>query len=446
MRHLLALFAALFLTLSLVPTTTAQNAPGAEGPADEQRYVEVIFTVDADSGETIRAHAKATLAALDLPYSEYASRLRYVYEHTINGYALLLTDWEADKAERLFGDGNAFGVQGMTASRAFANGTPFMEAVSEQQASVFAATEKVPEGVVRIAGTSPTATPNVDVAIIDTGTSKDHPDLNVVGGYDCIDPDIPYGVDGNGHGTHVGGTVGALLNGSGVVGVAPGANLYSVRVLDASGRGSTASVICGIDWVAGQADVIDVANMSLGGAIEQLLPCGGGDPLHDAVCILTERVPLVVAAGNSAEPITKVAPAAYPEVIAVSAMADYDGQGGGLALAPGAACTASTPDDQFASFSNYGDVAFAAPGVCVISTYVDSEGIYRYAWGSGTSMSSPHGTGCLARYLNDNPDQREQVAEAVVAWSQSRAGTALLGDRDAVAEPLLNCAGIPRAA
>jgi len=110
-------------------------------------------------------------------------------------------------------------------------------------------------------GTNPIA---VDVAIIDTGIDLDHPDLNVVGGKNCVPGATSYD-DAQGHGTHVAGTVAARDNTIGVVGVAPGARLWAVRVLGPTGQGTLSDVICGVDWVTLNHHVIEVANMSLGG-------------------------------------------------------------------------------------------------------------------------------------------------------------------------------------
>lgn len=111
--------------------------------------------------------------------------------------------------------------------------------------------------------------------------------------------------DGNGHGTHVAGTIGARYNGSGVVGVAPGIRLYSVRVLNNAGSGSTASVVCGIDWVTKNAAklAIKVANMSLGGGGSDDGNCGNtnNDAMHKAICSsVAAGVTYVVAAGTAA--------------------------------------------------------------------------------------------------------------------------------------------------
>jgi hypothetical protein len=113
---------------------------------------------------------------------------------------------------------------------------------------------------------------DVDVAVIDTGIDFQHPELNVMGGINCTLGNLfsavcdAGGDDDHYHGTHVAGTIGAIDNGSGVVGVAPGARLWAVKVLNKRGSGYSSWIIAGIDWVAANAATIEVANMSLGGA------------------------------------------------------------------------------------------------------------------------------------------------------------------------------------
>lgn len=199
------------------------------------------------------------------------------------------------------------------------------------------AAQTVPTGILRInvdlsstISGNGSGTVGVDVAVIDTGIDLDHPDLNVVGGVNCnkgrsFD-------DGNGHGTHVAGTIGALDNNTGVVGVAPGARLYAVRVLDNSGSGSWASVICGVDWVTANANTIEVANMSLGGSGSEEGCNDGG--LQEAICAsVAAGVTYVVAAGNESDDAANHVPVAYDQVITVSALADFNGEPGGGAAA-----------------------------------------------------------------------------------------------------------------
>jgi subtilisin family serine protease len=232
------------------------------------------------------------------------------------------------------------------------------------------------------------STVGVGVAIIDTGISS-HADLNIAGGVNC-NTGGSYS-DGHGHGTHVAGTVAA--NGT-IVGVARGAPLYAVRVLSNSGSGSWAQIICGVDWVTARASFIKVANMSLGGSGSEGSCNDGG--LRQAICAsVAAGVTYAVAAGNSATDASSFVPATYPEVITVSALADFDGAPGGL----GSPTCRSDVDDTHANFSNYGDdVDIIAPGVCIESTW-NNGGRNTI---SGTSMASPHVAGAAALYLQNN--------------------------------------------
>ena len=293
----------------------------------------------------------------------------------------------------------------------------------------------IPSGVSRINGElSSTVTGdgsgsvNVDVAIIDTGITKQS-DLNVVGGKNCLGGSPKNYKDENGHGTHVAGTVGARDNDIGVVGVAPGARLWAVKVLDANGSGSWSSVICGIDYVASNASTIEVANMSLGGLGNAGSCTDGG--MREAICNASDAgVTFVVAAGNDASDTATQAPASYPEVITVSALADFDGTGGSA----GSPTCRYDIDDTFADFSNYGDeVDIIAPGVCITSTWNDG----TLATISGTSMAAPHVAGAAALYKSQYPQASpEEVKNGLQSNGQYDWSAA--DDRDGVQEPLLD--------
>jgi subtilisin family serine protease len=206
----------------------------------------------------------------------------------------------------------------------------------------------------------------VKVAIIDTGIDLNHPDLagKVDGGYSAITKtEKPEDYqDDNGHGTHVSGTIAALRDGKGVVGVAPKARLYAVKVLDADGSGNLSDVIDGIVWAAKNG--MQVANMSLGAPSDS-------DAMHRAVRFAKgSGLVIVAAAGNSGGSVGF--PGQYPEVITVSA---------------------SDSDDKIASFSSRGpQVKFIAPGVDVVSDKLGG-GFISY---NGTSMATPHVTGLAA--------------------------------------------------
>jgi subtilisin len=245
---------------------------------------------------------------------------------------------------------------------------------------------------------------DVDVAVIDTGVDLDHPDLNVAGGVNCtLSIFNAYcatgGDDDHYHGTHVAGTIGALDNDAGVVGVAPGARIWAVKVLNKRGSGYTSWIIAGIDWVAANANTIEVANMSLSGG-------GYSQAEYDAIQgAVNAGVAFAVAAGNDGDDANNYSPASFANVLTVSALADFDGLPGGL----GDPTCFNDQDDTLAYFSNWGTaVDIAAPGACILSTYPVQRGSYGTI--SGTSMASPHVAGALALLASaDNPNSANDV-------------------------------------
>ena len=173
--------------------------------------------------------------------------------------------------------------------------------------------------------------------MLDTGIATNTRDLKLMGGANCLVPGAPVTgqfEDDNGHGTHVAGIIGALDNGRGVVGAAPGVRLWAVKVLDSAGNGTMSSLICGLDWVYANRNVIDLVNMSLeGGGTDGV--CGDGvSPFHDAVCKVVNEagIPVVVAAGNHSTDAFQTIPATFAEVITVSSVDDFDGKPGGKSI------------------------------------------------------------------------------------------------------------------
>ncbi|MHB9033461.1 MAG: S8 family peptidase [Anaerolineae bacterium] len=274
---------------------------------------------------------------------------------------------------------------------------------------------------------------DVDVAVIDTGIDFQHPDLNVAGGVNCTSSILNAvclagGDDDHYHGTHVAGTIGALDNGEGVVGVAPGARLWAVKVLNKRGSGWSSWIIAGIDWVAAHADTIEVANMSLGGS-------GFSQAEYDAIQgAVNVGVAFAVAAGNESDDANNYSPGGFDNVLSVSALADYNGLPGG-----GAAPTCYTDvDDTLAAFSNWGpEVDIAAPGVCILSTYPLEKGSYGTI--SGTSMASPHVAGALALLASaNNPNNATDVFNLYNVITTTGNYNWIDDSSDGIKEPLLD--------
>lgn len=215
----------------------------------------------------------------------------------------------------------------------------------------------------------------VKVGIIDTGIAP-HDDLIIAGGANFVDTASSY-YDDNGHGTHVAGTVAALDNGIGVIGVAPGAQLYAIKVLNSTGSGTLSDIIEGIDFAI--SEQLDIINMSLGTSTDS-------PALHTAVDAAYNSGILVVAsAGNSGKRVITVDNVGYP--------AKYESA---IAVA------ATDVNNLRASFSSTGPaVEVAAPGVYVRSTYLNN----GYATMSGTSMAAPHVSGHLALMIQAFPNK-----------------------------------------
>lgn len=294
----------------------------------------------------------------------------HIYGSSLKGIAVQLTD---DEALRLKSDPDVRGVY------------PDKMVILRKPAPVPVdpPAEVVQYGVIRTGYATYTGTHKA--WIIDTGIDMDHTDLNVDqtnGATFVLRTTTPN--DDNGHGTHCAGIAAAIDNTIGVVGVAAGATVVPVKVLDKRGSGAYSQIIAGVDYVGAKATAGDAANLSLGGGIYE--------PIDLAVVALGAKgVFVALAAGNESDDAEYHSPARAEgaNLYTVSAM---------------------DINDNFAYFSNYGShVDYCAPGVNITSTYLNA----GYATMSGTSMAAPHVCGLLLLtggnlttdgYVNLDPD------------------------------------------
>lgn len=310
----------------------------------------------------------------------------YVYSNTISGFAVEMTE---EQANRLKSDLRVSHIeQDQEIHLGILNKGKRPNDGGGTEEPPTTSTQVIPYGIKRLKSPSTPYAGTGIVFIIDTGIEETHPDLNVSTskGFTAFTKgkDASF-TDYNGHGTHVAGTIGAINNNIGVIGVAPGVVLVPIKVLDSRGSGSMGGVIAGVDHVAKVASSGDVANMSLGG--------GASSTLDNAVINLASKgVKVVIAAGNSKDDANKYSPArvVHPNTYTISAM---------------------DINDNFAvGFSNYGNppIRYCAPGVNVYSTWIGK----TYNTISGTSMAAPHIAGALLYttsrddgFVKNDPDQ-----------------------------------------
>ncbi len=415
-------------TLGLALTVAA--AAHAQNPGDKvpNRYI-----VELKKGASVPAVAAKHAVLPDVEFSD-----------VFRGFA---GDIPAARLGALKQDPNVLSVvedriTGLHAAKTTANAKPGSGGTTTTRAK-----EVLPAGVARIGaipGVIAYTGQGVGVAVVDTGVDFKHPDLPlggtsyravVVRGKLQVTEGGTAGQDDNGHGTHVGGIIAARYDGYDVIGVAPSATLYAVKVLDKAGSGYDSSVLAGLDWVARKAatvvPAIKVVNMSLGrpGTL-------GDNPSYRAAVkkLRDLGITVVVSAGNDqSKEVSAVVPATYPEVIAVAsttAKAGTDDIGWFIG-----ADTASyfTTDGAFNSYTGIG-VSISAPGADqenIVSGYIQSVGILSTRLGggttrmSGTSMSSPHTAGVVALlYQQAGGALAPESARAAIMSSASKIGSA----------------------
>jgi len=339
------------------------------------QYIVVFHNgaLDNVSSKYPKNYAKAQEAMFSetkkfLSESSVTAEIVNVYSSAISGATLKLNKAQLDVLKN--NKGVKYIEQDRIVSFAPPCGTPNGGPCGDPDPGTGGGSQETPYGILRVNGVAEYSGNNV-AFVVDSGVDLDHPDLNVdssrafnafTSGKDGRSAD-----DGNGHGTHVAGTIAALNNGFGVVGVAPGATIIPVKVLDSRGSGSYSGVIAGVDYVGANGNNGDVANLSLGGPVSQAL--------DDAILAASNKgIKFALAAGNESSDANNSSPARVNgnNIVTISAM---------------------DINDRWASFSNYGNppIDFAAPGVAVKSTW--KSGGYNTI--SGTSMASPHAAGVL---------------------------------------------------
>lgn len=361
------------LILVFLLPISVQAAPVLRGKhAIANQYIVVIKPDKVRRSNDLSASVKSRPTVFefaDRRAKAHGAKLDRIFEHAVKGFSVRMTPQQADV---LAAD-------------------PSILLVEEDQIITIDTTEtnatwgldRIDQSDLPLNGTYnyDTTASNVYAYVIDTGIYFPHNEFGgrALLGYDAMN-DGRNGVDCNGHGTHVAGTIGGS-----VYGVAKGVNLYAVRVLDCSGSGTTSSVIAGIDWVTANHKSPAVANMSLGGAASAALDNAVRNSIASGVIY-------AVAAGNSNADACASSPSRVTEAIIVGA---------------------SSSTDARASFSNYGScVDLFAPGVNITSAWYT--GTNATAVLSGTSMATPHTAGAAALYLAQNPAKAPADVEAAV--------------------------------
>jgi len=344
----------------MVDQTDEELAGPAAGTVIPGAYIVVLHDdgLQAAASDYGLAQAQARGAAVGVlaRHGLPETAIDRVYGSALRGFAAHMSDAQA---QRLAKDP---AVQYVEADKVVTLLTPTIE-----KGDVTILAQTTPPGITRVGGGA-TYTGSNRAWVIDTGIDLDHPDLNVdVARSRTFVSNSRSPDDGNGHGSHVAGTIAAKNDTNGVVGVAAGAPVVAVQVLSKSGSGTTSGVIAGVDYVKASAVNGDVANMSLGGGVSSALDSA----VQSAA---SSGVKFALAAGNSAADANTSSPARAngSNIFTVSAV---------------------NASDVFASFSNFGNppVDFAAPGVSILSTFKGG----GFATLSGTSMAAPHVAGVL---------------------------------------------------
>ncbi|MFI5495850.1 S8 family peptidase [Actinoplanes sp. NPDC051859] len=360
--------AAAVVVIPASATTTPQpggaNAVQGAGAADAvaDRYIVVL-----------KPGAEKVSAAASRLAGTHDAKVQRTFSHALQGFS---TTMSADEAKKMAADKNVASVQQVRKLHTM-----------DTQTDATWGLDRVDQAALPLdkSYTYATTGKNVTAYVVDTGIRTSHSEFGgrATSGFDAVDGDTAD--DCNGHGTHVAGTIGGKT-----YGIAKEVKLVAVRVLDCEGSGTTEQVVAGIDWVAGNAAKPAVANMSLGGGVDEAIDTA----VQGAI---GKGVTFAVAAGNETADACEGSPSRVPEAITVGATADTDAR---------------------AEFSNFGTcLDIFAPGADITSAWMDDDSATKTI--SGTSMATPHVVGAAALVLDTKPD----ATPADVATALSDAAT-----------------------
>jgi subtilisin family serine protease len=359
--------AALALAVNMAGPASAE---GQILGADSAQAVQDSYIVAIKDSASPRSASASTAAQLT---QRYGGQVREAWQHALNGFSVKMT---ADQARKLAADSRVAFVQ------------------QDQVVKVNDVQTPVPSwGLDRVdqrnlpldnSYTYNTTAANVHAYIIDTGVRVTHTTFGGRATWGTNTTGDGNNSDCHGHGTHVAGNIAGSQ-----YGLAKGAAVVAVKVLDCAGSGTSAGVVAGINWVTANAIKPAVANMSLGGGVDAALDTAVRNSI-------TSGVTYAIASGNSNADACNFSPARVAEAITVNA---------------------SDTNDARASFSNFGTCTdIFAPGVNITSSWGTGDTATNTI--SGTSMATPHVAGAAALYLADNPTASPAaVAAALIANS-----------------------------